>query len=209
MVWKMLPIILDVKDKKILIFGGGEVSERRARKFLDAKAKVTIISKDFTPQLKKMNVNIIEREVKKSEIPKLIKNYDIILACTSDEELNNSIEEEARKRGKLVTRADKISDFIIPASFEVEGVLIAVSTLGKSPALAKLIKRRIAKLITKEDVKMLKLQEYARELLKNKIPKQRKRKEILKSLFSDYDIANKDIEEAKKIIRRKIECFRE
>jgi len=156
-----------------------------------------------------MNVNIIEKEVKKSEIPKLIKNYDIILACTSEEELNNSIEEEARKQGKLVNRADKISDFIIPASFEVEGVVIAVSTLGKSPALAKLIKRRIAKLITKEDVKMLKLQEYARELLKNKIPEQRKRKEILKSLLSDYDIANKNIEEAKKIIRRKIECFRE
>lgn len=202
----MFPVILNLKGKSTVVFGGGKVAERRVAKLLDAEAKVKVISRDFTPSLRKLksNLELINQELNKKNIGKFIKAADIVLAATSDKNLNDAIERECRKHGKIVNRADKACDFIIPAALRLGDVLISISTKGKSPAVAKLIKQRIKKAIAKEDLLLIELQEYLREKLKRKVKNQAERKKILREAMSRPDIAEclrkGDLEKAKKLV---------
>ena len=209
----MLPIILDIKDKKTVVFGGGEVAERRTMKILSSGAHVKIISNGFTDNLKKMrseNLELKKTEIEKNSIKEYLKDADLVLIATDDSKLNDMIEEESHNQGLLVNRCDKVSDFIIPATLETGGISIAISTSGKSPALTKVLKKRIKKLITREDILLLELEESIRQDLKTKIKDQRKRKKILKEIITNPEIIeslkeDNNIDKAKILITKYLE----
>ena len=81
-----------------------------------------------------------------------------------------------------------ISDFILPAVSKIGEVRIALSTGGKSPAMAKTLRKRIERLITKEDLLHIELQEYLRAILKREISEQKFRKKILYEVLEDKGI---------------------
>jgi len=187
----MFPVMLNLTGKNAIIFGGGEVSERRAMKLLNSGAKVTVISIDFTDKLEKItseNLKLIHSKIKNENVKDYLKNADLVLIATSDNELNNRIEEESHKRGLFVNRSDKISDFIMPAVLDTGDVSIAISTRGKSPAVAKAIKKRIKKLITKEDVLLIELEDFLKHGLKDKIRDQKQRKAFLREIIIKPEI---------------------
>ncbi|MFQ5976189.1 MAG: bifunctional precorrin-2 dehydrogenase/sirohydrochlorin ferrochelatase [Candidatus Hydrothermarchaeales archaeon] len=208
----MLPVMLNLKGKKAVVFGGGKVSERRTLKLLNSGAHVKVISKDFTDKLKRAKsekLELITAEIEKDSVKDFLKGADLILIATSDGHLNDRIEEESHKLGLLVNRADKVSDFVIPAVLDLEGISIAISTKGKSPAVTKAIKRRIKKLITKEDILLVELEEFLKEDLKEKIDDQRKRKEILKEIITKPEIIEclkyDDLNKAKTLVTKYLE----
>lgn len=185
----MFPVVLNLKGKRALVFGGGKVAERRAIKLLKAGAKVTVVSMDFTDALKKLktpSLKLVEKEVKSGR--KFIKNADVVLIATDDKKLNDRLEKECEECGKIVNRADRAAGFIIPATIEAGDVIISISTKGKSPAVTKAIKTRIKKTLAKEDVLLIELQEFARRELKAKIKNQEERKRILRELINRSDI---------------------
>ena len=81
-----------------------------------------------------------------------------------------------------------ISDFILPAVARIGDVRIAVSTEGKSPAMAKRLRERIEELITQEDLLQIKLQERMRAILKGRVADQITRKKILYKIMEDEKI---------------------
>lgn len=202
----MLPVILNLRGKRAAVFGGGKVAERRAVKMLDAGARVTVVSKEFTHSLKKnksSNLRLITKAIDSKNIKNFVRDCDFVIAATSDPKLNSAIESAARALGKLVNRADKPSDFIFPAVVKIDEVLVAVSTRGKSPAVAKLIKSRIRKAVSEEELTLVKLQDFARKELKRKIKDQKERKIILRELLRSPEIIaalKKDAGEAKKLV---------
>lgn len=202
----MFPVILNLENKSVVVFGGGKVAERRVAKLLNAGAKVKVVSWDFTPPLRKLkgSLEFVPRKLNKKNIKKFIKAADIVLAATSDKDLNDAVERECWKCGKLVNRADKTSDFIIPATIKLGDALVAISTKGKSPAAAKLIKQRIKKAVASEELLLIELQEYLRKKLKRRIKNQTERKKILKEVMSRPEIAEclrkGDLEKAKKLV---------
>ncbi len=208
----MLPVMLNLKGKKAIVFGGGEVSERRTMKLLSSGAKVTVVSMDFTDKLEGItseNLELIHSKIKNENVKDYLKDADLVLVATSDGELNDRIEEESHKRGLLVNRSDKVSDFIMPAVLDTGEISIAVSTRGKSPAVAKAIKGRIKKLITKEDILLVELEEFLKEDLKEKIDDQRKRKEILREIITKPEIIeclkDDDLNKAKTLVTKYLE----
>lgn len=201
----MFPVILNLEKKSVVVFGGGKVAERRVAKLLDAGATVKVVSRDFTPTLRKLkgaNLKLVTQELNEKNIGKFIKAADMVLAATSDKDLNDAVERECRKCGKLVNRADKTSDFIIPATIKLGDALVAISTKGKSPAVAKLIKQRIKKAVAGEEL-LIELQEYLREKLKRGIKNQAERKKILREVMNRTEILEclrkGDLEKAKKL----------
>ncbi len=183
--------MLNLRDRRVVVFGGGKVAERRVAKLLSAGARVKVVSKSFTRTIKKLegqNLTLIKAELSEANIAQHLRDALLVFAATDDAELNETIANLARREGKLVNRADGVADFVVPASFEVGDVIIAVSTHGKSPATAKIIKRRIKKAVTQEDILLVELQEFLREALKRRIPSQAERSRMLKAIAHDEKI---------------------
>lgn len=212
-------MLIDLKltNKTVLIFGGGSIGERKARKILQANSKIIVLSKDFSSGLKKINqhknIKLIKIDLEKEfplTIP-MIKKSDIIIAAIDDSKINKRISSEARKAGVPVNVVDdpSISDFFLPAITRAGRINVAVSTEGGSPAMARILCEKIEKNITSEEILQVELQTHARRLLKHQDLDGATRRDLLYQIIQDSKIKNllkeENLEEAKNIVDKIIE----
>jgi len=212
-----LLIDLKLEGKTALIFGGGIVGERRARRFLQEKSEIIVISKEFTRGLEQLGkqgkVKLIKSDIKSdpSFISSLISNSNVVIVATDDQKLNESIAKEAKKQKILVSVADKpsISDFYLPSIARFGEIRIAICTGGRSPAMSRILRERLEKMITREDILQVELQHYARKLAKSSISDRKARRRILYQIIQDPKINHLlkegNLEEAKNLARQIIE----
>lgn len=187
-----IPLMMDLREKEIVIFGGGEVGERKASLFCD-HAKVIVVSKEFTPALDRFHemgrIKIIKvNNTNEKDISSFLKHAFIAIPATNDAILNEKIAGIAKDRGIFVNRVDEIGDIIVPSVVRRGEIVIGISTAGQSPALSKYIRQRIEDVITPEFELMSRLQNEIREKLKSRINDQKKRKEILWNMLNDDDV---------------------
>ncbi|MCG8685502.1 MAG: bifunctional precorrin-2 dehydrogenase/sirohydrochlorin ferrochelatase [Desulfobacterales bacterium] len=138
------PIFLDVEGKTCLVVGGGAVGTRKALGLARANAKVRVVSPEFSSDLTVSTNKNISLEEKTFE-PSDLENVCMVFATTDSFELNAQIRDAARSKNILCNIAsgtDK-GDFILPSVVERDGLLLAVSTCGASPALAKQLRREL------------------------------------------------------------------
>ncbi|WP_455368807.1 precorrin-2 dehydrogenase/sirohydrochlorin ferrochelatase family protein [[Eubacterium] cellulosolvens] len=211
-------IDMKVANKKILVVGGGEVGERKVQALLRERAKVTVASKEFTNYLSdlgksnKINLKKIENKTLSQVIGK-ITDFDIIIAATDDEEMNIELSKQAQRSKIPICVVDHpdICDFYFPATTDFGDLKIAVSTGGKSPAMASVLRQRLEKYVTEEDVLQVELQNYARKILRSKIKDSSNRKKILYEIMEDNEISTLinegKLEEAKKIAEEIIKKY--
>ena len=201
-------IEMKIANKQVIVVGGGKVGERKVQALLREGAKVTVASKDFTDYLSnlgKSNTINLQKIKKNSEIIRKLTDFDIIIAATDDEEMNIELSKQARKSRIPICVVDHpdLCDFYFPATTDFGNLKIAVSTSGKSPAMANVLRERLEKSVTKEDILHVELQDYARKILKSKIDSSSQRKKILYEIMADSQISalieEGKMEEAKKI----------
>jgi len=196
-------MLIDLKltGKTVLIFGGGKIGEKKARKFSQANPTVIVVSKDFTDGLKRL-----------SQQEKL-KLVELVIVATGNPKLNEDIANEARKRGILVCAVDmpSISDFYLPAIAHVGEIRIAISTGGKSPAMARILRKRVEEIITKEDALQVTLQHYARNLAKSCIPDEKARRSVLYQIIQNPNVKQllkeSNLKEAETLAKQIIENY--
>lgn len=210
----MLPIVLKSGGWRAAVFGGGKVAERRVIKLLRAGMRVDVFSKDFTAGLiknKSPALKLVTLDLKNKKAP--LGESNLVFIATDDAGLNDELEAYAKSHGKLVNRADKVADFIFPATIEMKDVTLAVSTTGKSPAMAKEIKKRLKKALTREDLLFVELQEYARGMLKEKVKNQKRRRAFLKEIMGDIEVTSLivkgEMARAKEVVRRAVHAYSE
>ncbi|MFA4955588.1 MAG: bifunctional precorrin-2 dehydrogenase/sirohydrochlorin ferrochelatase [Candidatus Methanoperedens sp.] len=189
---EFLPLMIDLHEKEIVIFGGGEVGERKASLFCE-HAKVKVISKEFTPGLdifcEEGKIELIKaKNIDDNEIASFLKNAFIVIPATNDPVFNEKIAKIAKDHGKFINRVDNIGDIIVPSVIKRGDIVIGISTGGQSPALSKYIRQEIEKVITPEFSQMSRLQNEIREKLKSRINDQKKRKDILWNILNDNDV---------------------
>lgn len=134
-----LPLYVDLRGKKVLIIGLGEVGKRRAEKLLRAGASVTAI--DRRKVRVKKGVRFIQKSLRRNNIPSL-KEYFLVVASTDDKKLNAAIVRKAKREGCLVNRADlfRDGDVIFPAVVKTGAGIVSFATIGRNPRLSKQIK---------------------------------------------------------------------
>ena len=95
-------------------------------------------------------------------------------------------------KDKLINRADfpDKGDIIVPTSFNISDIEISIFTNGKSPLMARQLRKKIQSIITEEDIIEIELQDYARSLLKESISNQKDRRKYLYHIFEDENINN-------------------
>ncbi|MBP2031052.1 precorrin-2 dehydrogenase/sirohydrochlorin ferrochelatase [Methanohalophilus levihalophilus] len=187
-----LPLFIDMSSKKVLIFGGGKVGERKALLFKDF-APVTVISASFTENLNKCSdeIDLIESDISDltiSQIEDFVKDSFIVITATNNPELNEKIGEIAERSGALVNSVNLAGDLIIPSVIRQDPVLLGISTMGNSPALSKFIRLELEKVITPAYGQMAKLQDECRDILKERISEESGRKTILWEILENREI---------------------
>lgn len=156
---KYFPVCLDVKNKKCLVIGGGDVGTRKVLALVKCNADVTVISPKATKKLKdladKNLIKVIKRQYKTEDI----YGAFLVVGATNNEELNRQIHKDASRLNKLCNIADKpdLCNFILPSVVNRGDLVITVSTSGKSPAYAKKLKQTLENQFGKEHELFLKL----------------------------------------------------
>ncbi len=189
---KLLPLMIDMTDRKVVIFGGGQVGERKSVLF-SRYAPTTVISRDFTPILqdlgdKELKLIKITGTMSDDEILDYLDSAFLVIPTTSDREFNIRIANIAHQRGCLVNSVDGLDDLAIPSIVERGDITIAISTRGASPALSKYMRKKIETMIPAEFETMALLQKEMRVRLKASIPDQRERANILWAILEDEDV---------------------
>jgi len=136
---------LDLRGRRCLVVGGGEVGERKARALLEYGAHVIVVSPTVTAGLAALAVvgRIVERlrPFRRADL----RGCALVMAATGDPVVDDAVAALAHRARALVNVADRPErcDFILPSVLQRGDLQIAVSTGGRSPALAREIRRRL------------------------------------------------------------------
>jgi precorrin-2 dehydrogenase/sirohydrochlorin ferrochelatase len=196
------PLFLQMENKNVLIVGAGEVGSRRARRFIESGANVIVIGKKILNDL--TDIGAIFKPV--DEVEKWVEWSDFVVVATGNHELNEYVAKLARE--KLLNRADYPDEgnLIVPSSFSIGDVQFCIYTKGKSPLMARELRKKIQKVIREEDVLQLELQNFARNILKENVDDQKKRRAYLYEILNDENIKEYlkqgNLKEAKKYVKQ-------
>jgi len=194
----LLIVDLNLKGNLVIVVGGGDEGYKKVNSLLTQDCKILLISDKVNTQLK----NFIKQKKIKFKKTKLkdanfLSKYKpfLVMATTNDRQLNRKIIQKAKKMKCYVYASDdpEVSDFAHPSVINIEDtVQIAISTGGKSPAMARRLKLQtekiFKKIIKKEDIYQIRLQQIARDKAKKTIPTQIERKKFLYSVLNDKTI---------------------
>ncbi|WP_296794571.1 bifunctional precorrin-2 dehydrogenase/sirohydrochlorin ferrochelatase [uncultured Methanobrevibacter sp.] len=193
-------LYLKTSGLNVFILGTGEVATRRANKFLDHGAIVKLAGNSIGEELVSKGAMLHPTD----EVDELVGWADLVVVASGDKELSDYVSNISQD--KLVNRADfpNDGDIIVPTSFNIGDIQISIFTNGKSPLMARQLRKRIQSIITEEDILEIELQDYSRSLLKKYIPNQKDRRDYLYKIFEDANIQNLiksgEIDEAKAVI---------
>jgi precorrin-2 dehydrogenase / sirohydrochlorin ferrochelatase len=134
----LYPIFFDLTGRRCVVVGGGEVANRKARKLLQARARVVVISPEIQAELESVAVEIHRRAYREGDL----EGACLAFAATNSREVNAAVAREAKGRGVPVNVADKPceGDFALPSTLRRGRLQVAVSTGGASPTLARRIR---------------------------------------------------------------------
>ena len=178
------PAMLNLKDRSVVVVGGGKIASFKIEKLLDFTKNITIISPKIDSYTKEMidkyNLVYIDREYKSGDID---GNF-IVVVAVDDINIQKEIYTEANSKGILCNSVDSIEycDFIFPSYMKKDDLIIAISTSGASPSMAKYLRRFIESLIPNSIVSKLKELKSIRESL----PKGKKRQELLDKKAKEF-----------------------
>jgi uroporphyrin-III C-methyltransferase/precorrin-2 dehydrogenase/sirohydrochlorin ferrochelatase len=144
-----LPIFLDIRRQPCLVVGGGEVAARKTALLLRAGARVTVLSPALTPAFDEYLAggNVAHRSASFSAED--VSEYALVIAATDDDIVNREVAAAARARRIPVNVVDQpaLCSFIMPSIIDRSPVIVAVSSGGASPVLARLLRARLETLI--------------------------------------------------------------
>ncbi len=142
-----VPIFCDLRGRSVVVIGGGNVAERKIKGLVEAGAAVTVISPEVTPLLSGM----VEQGLVQL-VPRQFQNGDLhgawlVVAATDDEAVQKSVYNEAQERRIFCNVVDKpeVCSFIVPSTVRRGDLCLAISTGGRSPALAKALRKDLEK----------------------------------------------------------------
>jgi precorrin-2 dehydrogenase/sirohydrochlorin ferrochelatase len=144
---KYYPVCLDVSGRRCVIVGGGEVAERKVRRLMDCGAEVLVVSESLSPALQTMKSDGLLSHIQAGYSSDLIEGAFLVIGATDRTEVNEAVSRDAKRQGILVNIVDdpERCNFILPSLHRRGDLMIAVSTGGKSPALAKKLRKEMAR----------------------------------------------------------------
>ena len=144
-----LPIFIDLKESQSLVIGAGPVANRKIQTLLAAQARINVVAKEAVPAVHRLSeegrITLKLREYHSSDLD----GASIVIAATKDKKLNAHIANDARSRNTPVNVVDDpaLCSFVMPSIVDRDPVVIAISTGGAAPILARALRARLETLV--------------------------------------------------------------
>jgi len=147
-----LPIFVNIKNQHCLIVGGGPVAARKADLFIKAGAVVTVIAPEIKTEMKHHLAHskvVWQMDRFSEEVMEGLEKPQYVISATDEQKTNEAVYHYCKAHNIPVNVADQTEycDFILPAIVDREPMTIAISTGGRSPVLARLMKARLETMI--------------------------------------------------------------
>ncbi|HDO1333691.1 TPA: uroporphyrinogen-III C-methyltransferase [Aeromonas veronii] len=144
-----LPIFCRLDNKPVLLVGGGEVAERKARLLLDAGAQLTVVAPELDPELAELAANGSIEWLAGEFASEQLAGKWLVVAATDRREVNALVYQSANQAQIFANVVDdpKRSSFIMPSIIDRSPLMVAISSGGKAPVLARLLREKLEALL--------------------------------------------------------------
>ena len=180
-----LPLFVELKNRPVLVIGGGNIAARKIALLLRAGASVQVVAERLSPELQTL--------VTRSQINWLAHHYAVeqldkallVIAATDDTDLNQEVYQQAQQRLKLVNVVDEKQhcNFIFPSIVDRSPIVVAISSAGTAPVLAKMVREKLEALLPACLGGMATMAGRWRERVKQKMPSVQLRRLFWERLF--------------------------
>ena len=193
-----LPIFCQLRDRECLLVGGGDVAERKARLLLDAGARLTVNARDYVPQFHVWAEAGMLTLVAGDFQPALLDPCWLAIAATDDDAVNQQVSDEAETRRIFcnVVDAPKAASFIMPSIIDRSPLMVAVSSGGTSPVLARLLREKLEAMLPQHLGQVAAYAGKLRERVKKQFSTMGERRRFWEKMFMNdrlaQSLANQD-----------------
>jgi len=207
----LYPIMVDLKKRPCTVIGGGTIAERKTEMLMACGAQVRVISPDFTALLMQWategRISTIARPYQAGDL----EGAFLVVSATNNMAVNEAVAAEANLREILLNVVDmpQLCNYFVPAIVQKGPLVIAVSTGGASPAMAKKIRQDLDNMFGPEYGVFLQLLGSLRNEVKERFATQAERQKLWETVIeSDIlaTIAAGKIDEAEEKIRHAVAC---
>lgn len=183
---KYYPLFMDLAGRECLVVGAGQVAARKARALLECGARVTVVGERPAATfraLERRGVALERRRFRAGDV----RRQTLVIAATDDRAVNAAVAAAARRRGIPVNAVDDPPNctFIVPAVVRRGDLAVAISTGGRSPAAARLVKERIAGMLGAEHATLVRLLGAHRAAMKERVPGQGRRAQAWQRMLDE------------------------
>ncbi len=209
-----LPIFLRLTDEPALVVGGGAVAARKVSLLREAQARVTVISPELDRSLQALKDTQQIEHIQGEYQSGMVSHYRLVIAATDESAVNQAVSEQAKALNIPVNVVDHpdLCSFIMPSIVDRSPVVVAVSTGGSSPVLARMIRARFETLVPASYGRLAKLVQKYRTTLQAKFSDvEQKRKfweRTLEGKVPELVFSGRD-KEAEKLLQATLEDIRE
>ena len=144
----LFPLFADIKGRRVLVVGGGEVAERKVKSLLSAGAQVVVGAPGFTPELDSLRQQGHIAAHKGEFEPDWLNGAWLVVAATDDRQVNQRVAVLAGEARIFINVVDdpSLSSFQVPSIVDRSPLIIAISSSGSAPVLARRVRERIESL---------------------------------------------------------------
>src|SRR5438034_2795951 len=153
------PVFLDIAGKPVIVIGGGNIAHQKVVGLLKAGAELTVVSPYLNQEMASLAEGGRFRHIERDYEPGDLEGYVLAFVATDDRSVNATVAAEGKERRVWVNAVDDppYCDFIMPGIAQQGNLIVAVSTSGTSPALARKMREEIGAFVTEDWALMLEL----------------------------------------------------
>ena len=204
----LLPIFLNVRGRPCIVVGGGEVALRKIGLLTKARARVRVISPELEPELLAARDAGTIEWLQASFSPHHLAGATLAIAATDDDAVNAAVSRAAQDLGIPVNVVDSpaLCTFVMPSILDRSPLIVAISSGGAAPVLARMMRSRLEALIPAAYGRLANLAARYRDRVKNRLPAGPARRIFWENVFEggvaervfsgQEDIAERDLEAA-------------
>ncbi len=175
------PLFIQLEKISCLVVGGGKIALQKVKDLHEFEADITVVSPYIIEEIMEFGLTCYRKEFEEEDL----YGKTIVVAATDDKVLNHRIAKLCRESKILVNCVNQIEDcdFIFPSYIKEGGIVVGISSSGKSPVMTQYLKGKMQKVVTKQMGQLADFLGAIRQRIKEEVTLQEKRKKIYQELL--------------------------